>query len=136
MRRINANVEIKHMELEMARINNVRPDSHDNFDARYSTRDIPGNLIPEFQESSPETFFELFYDLAQIRGWDRKLWSRAIPVKFIGRVQILYRAIPKEDRDNYQLIKQVILMGYAVIHRYIELSFETCPRFLQSPMLI
>jgi len=121
--KIQANVQIKHYELQMAQINDVQAQASEDCKPKMSI--IPVKLLPAFSEASPHDFFDAFEEVAFLHDWNQDLWAKSVPIKFVGKARTLYREIPMENRTNYHLIKQIILAGFGHSPDSYRLDFRT-----------
>jgi hypothetical protein len=119
--RINADLEKERIQLEMAKLN----PGGSNGTRRNGNFDYVYGQLPQFDEANPESFFETFEDMASIKGWPEQKWHEFVPMKFVGRAQILYREIPMERRTDYDLVKDVVLSGYAGNSEAYRLEFRS-----------
>ena len=108
--KIHAGVQMKQIEFQIAQMNEVHVKASEECTPKLKI--IQKKLLPDFSEKSPHEFFDSFEEVAFLNDWDQEVWARSVPIKFVGKALTLYREIPRENRDNYQLIRQVILAGY------------------------
>ena len=101
-------IRLKECELEKERLIAGRARS-EYFDVSKHIK-----LLPKFDEKYVDQFFVQFEKLAEQCKWPTDSWVLLIQTAFIGRAQVVYASLDKEESD-YEVIKSEILKAYELV---------------------
>ena len=108
--RLEMEKEIKLKEIE-AKVNSSSQSSHaTKFDPTKYVR-----LVPEFQEKEVDKYFVHFEKIASSMEWPKAYWAIMVQGKFVNKASDAYSALPLEDSNDYDKVKQAVLKAYQLV---------------------
>lgn len=115
--RAEADAEVKKAEAELKRAQARRlAEGHTTgpaivvFDPTKHVR-----MVPAFQEKDVESFFQAFEHTARTLSWPKEHLVLLLSTALRGKAQIAYSALPVEDRDDYETVKEAILRAFELV---------------------
>ena len=123
-------------ELEKARMENkfkedelrFRRDSDENrrndFDLTKHTR-----LVPQFNESEVDKYFQHFEKIAKNLHLSENVWSTLLQVAINGKVQETFAALSVDDSSDYDVVKAAILKAYGLVPETYHQKFRNYRKY-------
>ncbi|XP_068239972.1 uncharacterized protein [Palaemon carinicauda] len=71
-------------------------------------------LVPQFNEDDPESYFRNFEKTAIQLEWPRISWTWLVSTNFKGKASIVYSTLSLEDCQDYDFVKTSILNAYTI----------------------
>ena len=109
-------------ELEKARMENkfkedelrFRRDSDEN---RRNDFDLTKyvKLVPQFNESDVDKYFQHFEKIAKNLHWPENVWSTLLQSALKGKAQETFAALSVDDSSDYDAVKAAILKAYELV---------------------
>ena len=109
-------------ELEKARMENkfkedelrFRRDSDEN---RRNNFDLTKyvKLVPQFNESDVDKYFQHFEKIAKNLHWPENVWSTLLQSALKGKTQETFAALSVNDSSDYDVVKAAILKAYELV---------------------
>ena len=125
-------LEMMHLEREREREHELRVLALRNESRAQSPRDhaVPHlykakGMLPKFSEDDPEGFFETFEDAAEIAAWPQGHWAIMVRSVLTGKAASVVAAIEKEERGNYERVKEEVLRVYEVTPEFYRDKFRS-----------
>ena len=87
-----------------------RPNTGDKFMASREVR-----LVPPFEETEVDKYFQHFEKVAQSLKWPKEQWSLMLQSVIKGKAQIAYSSMSVEESSDYNLVKAEILKAYELV---------------------
>ena len=73
------------------------------------------NLIPKFQESEVNYYFQHFEKTAINLQWRKAAWPMLLQITLSGKALRAYATLSIEERANYNIVKRAILKRYELV---------------------
>ena len=109
-------------ELMRRKIELTQAQASNNNDDRPSVSRVKGpdisemaNSVPRFEEEDVDSFFFSFERIARNLEWDRKYWSMVVQQKLTGKAHAVVSALSDEDADDYEAVKEAVLLVYELV---------------------
>ncbi|XP_041461220.1 uncharacterized protein LOC121412474 [Lytechinus variegatus] len=103
-------LQMKSLDLKSKELDVRSGDSSVKFDACKYVR-----LVPKFDESKVEEFFQHFEKVAVNLGWERSVWPTLVQSVLIGRAQEVYASLSVEEGGCYEQLKSSVLRAYELV---------------------
>ena len=86
------------------------------------------NSVPRFEEEDVDSFFFSFERIARNLEWDRKYWSMVVQQKLTGKAHAVVSALSDEDADDYEAVKEAVLLAYKLVPEAYRQKFRAYRR--------
>ena len=73
------------------------------------------NSVPRVEEEDVDSFFFSFERVASNFEWDRKYWTMVVQQKLTGKAHAVVSALYDEDADDYEAVKEAVLLAYELV---------------------
>ena len=83
-----------------------------------------GHLIPKFSESAIPDFFTHFERVAFNMSWPQVIWNLLFQAQLSGVAREVYNTLPTHESNNYNRLKQNILLAYGKNPEHYRLNFR------------
>ncbi|XP_041467467.1 uncharacterized protein LOC121417796 [Lytechinus variegatus] len=103
-------LQMKSLDLKSKELDVRSGDSSGKFDACKYVR-----LVPKFDESKVEEFFQHFEKVAVNLGRERSVWPTLVQSVLIGRAQEVYASLSVEEGGCYEQLKSSVLRAYELV---------------------
>ena len=110
-----ANIEKAKIEAETRRMElQFRRDSDEN---RRNEFDLTKyvKLVPQFNESDVDKYFQHFEKIAKNLHWPENVWSTLLQAALKGKAQETFAALSVDDSSDYDAVKAAILKAYELV---------------------
>ena len=110
-----ANIEKAKIEAETRRMElQFRHDSDEN---RRNAFDLTKyvKLVPQFNESDVDKYFQHFEKIAKNLHWPENVWSTLLQSALKGKAQETFAALSVDDSSDYDVVKSAILKAYELV---------------------
>ena len=109
-------------ELEKARMENkfkedelrFRRDSDENSRNEFDLTKYV-KLVPQFNESDVDKYFQHFEKIAKNLHWPENVWSTLLQAALKGKAQETFAALSVDDSSDYDVVKAAILKAYELV---------------------
>ena len=110
-----AEVEKAKIEAETRRMElQFRRDSDENRRNEFDvTRYV--KLVPQFNESDVDKYFQHFEKIAKNLHWPENVWSTLLQSALKGKAQETFAALSVDDSSDYDVVKSAILKAYELV---------------------
>ena len=110
-----AEVEKARIEAETRRMElQFRRDSDENRRNEFDvTRYV--KLVPQFNESDVDKYFQHFEKIAKNLHWPENVWSTLLQSALKGKAQETFAALSVDDSSDYDVVKAAILKAYELV---------------------
>ena len=110
-----AEVEKAKIEAETSRMElQFRRDSDENRRNEFDvTRYV--KLVPQFNESDVDKYFQHFEKIAKNLHWPENVWSTLLQSALKGKAQETFAALSVDDSSDYDVVKAAILKAYELV---------------------
>lgn len=122
---IEAEKEVKLWQLEVEAMRNSSGQTAHTFDNSVPSQtnlhkqgfDVSRNiaLVPAFQESEVDSYFNTFERIATALDWSKDIWPILLQCKLVGKAQEVLSSLPLEDNSQYDVLKEAILRAYELV---------------------
>ena len=82
------------------------------------------NSVPRFEEEDVDSLFYSFERIARNLEWDRKYWSMVVQQKLTGKAHAVVSALSDEDADDYEAVKEAVLLAYELVPEAYRQKFQ------------
>ena len=115
--------ELRAHELELARINQNRPE---NEGTRNSHIKIPN--LPMFIDGKDEmdSYLERFERFARSNNWEEGIWSTSLSALLSGKALDVYSRLSEEEASDYKKLKEALLKRYDLTEDGYRKKFRNC----------
>ena len=72
-------------------------------------------LVPQFNESDVDKYFQHFEKIAKNLHWPENLWSTLLQSALKGKAQETFAALSVDDSSDYDVVKSAILKAYELV---------------------
>ena len=86
-------------------------------------------LVPPFNESEVDEYFQHFERVAQNLRWPTDQWPLLLQSVLKGKAQEAYTALPISECVDYNCVKNAILKAYELVRNYRKLESQTHVEF-------
>ena len=118
--------QIKMKEIEMSNLSNTTTQSQSGANFFDATKNI--RLVPKFQEKEIDKYFLHFEKIATSLKWPKENWTLLLQSVLIGKAREIFSALPLEDSNNYDLVKQAILKAYELVPEAYRQKFRNAKK--------
>lgn len=112
---LDAQIRIKELEIQQ-----VVKSKSEEFDYVKHIR-----LVPHFNETECERFFEHFEKTAKQCQWPKKYWPLFVQSALVGKAQTAYASLDEQASNNYEKVKQAVLNAYELIPEAYRQKFRS-----------
>ena len=132
-----ANIEKAKIEAETRRMElQFRHDSDENRRNQFDLTKYV-KLVPQFNESDIDKYFQHFEKIAKNLHWPENVWSTLRQSALKGKAQETFAALSVDDSSDYDVVKAAILKAYELVPEAYRQKFrnykkddkQTCVEF-------
>ena len=81
-------------------------------------------LVPQFNESDVDKYFQHFEKIAKNLHWPENVWSTLLQSALKGKAQETFAALSVDDSSDYDVVKAAILKAYELVPEAFRQKFR------------
>ena len=111
-------LEIEKMKFELEKLKLTADLSTSTADVSQPIRFVPSReirMVPPFNETEVDKYFQHFEKVATNCGWPRDCWAIMLQSVLKGKAQHAYSALSADDCADYDLVKTAVLRAYELV---------------------